>query len=504
MSLTGRFSALFLAALGVVLVAFSTALYVSARVYLGRQVEDRLGAALAVLAAAAEVHVDGIEWEPQERILPLGQEPGPERLRWMVFDERGRRIDRSRNLVDREITESWTPRAATAELPSRLLDRSGRAWRVSQRRIKPDRAPPSGSRAGINREAAEVADKSGPVHASLVLSVCAPLSPVEATLTTLAWLLIGLSVATWLLAAFVCRRVSRRALAPLLRLVSSAKGLDAADQGWCLAEAGTGDELDELGRAFNDLLSRLHVAYERQRRFGSDASHQLRTPLTVLIGQLEVALRRERTGEEYRRTLHSALGRAIQLSQIIEALLFLGRAEGEAQRPELEPVELNHWVSHHLGGRVSSGPAAEIVHRASAGPLPNILVHPPLLGQLLDNLLDNALKYGPSDAPVIVETFQSGASVVLAVEDAGPGIVPEDVTRVFEPFYRSAQARRQGTPGAGLGLALVRQIASAFDATVSVQSQAKKGCRFEVRFPVRGVMPVKRSRERIGLSQEPH
>src|SRR5205085_2047936 len=125
------------------------------------------------------------------------------------------------------------------------------------------------------------------------------------------------------------------------RMVESARGLDAGESGWSLAEAGTGDELDDLGHAFNDLLSRLRVAYERQRRFSGDASHQLRTPLTVLIGQLEVALRRERTAEEYRRVLGSALGRAAQLGRIVEALLFLARTEEDAQLPESEPVDLD-------------------------------------------------------------------------------------------------------------------------------------------------------------------
>ena len=111
MSLTGRFSALFLGALGLVLVGFSTVLYVSARIYLDRRVSDRLAAALAILAAAAEIHTDGVEWEPQERVLPLGQESGPERLRWMVFDDQGRRIDHSRNLIDAELTADWVPRA---------------------------------------------------------------------------------------------------------------------------------------------------------------------------------------------------------------------------------------------------------------------------------------------------------------------------------------------------------------------------------------------------------
>jgi signal transduction histidine kinase len=484
MSLTGRFSALFLAALGLVLVGFSAALSVSARIYLDRQLDDRLAAALAVLAAAAEIHPDGVEWEPQERVLPLGQESGADRLRWMVLDDRGRRLDHSRNLADADPTADWSPRPGTAELPDRLADRQGRAWRVSRRRIDPAAAPTSGSRAAAHREGPTDREPTEVLHPCLVLTVYAPLGPMEATLATLTWFLVALSVAIWLLAALLCRRLSRRALTPLARLVASARGLDAADPGWRLDEAGTGDELDDLGRAFNDLLSRLHVAYERQRRFGGDASHQLRTPLTVLIGQIEVALRQERSGEEYRRVLRSALGRAVQLGQIVEALLFLGRAEGDARPPEGGPLELDRWVSAQVAGRPATGHPAAIVRHAAAGDSLRVRAHPPLLGQLLDNLLDNAGKYGRSGAPVLVETLREGRVAVLAVEDSGPGITPEDIPRVFEPFYRSAEARRQGIPGAGLGLAMVQRIAVAFGGAVAVRSEPGRGCRVEVRLPI--------------------
>ncbi len=151
MSLTGRFSALLLSALGLVLFGFSTALYVSARIYLDRQISDGLSSALAVLAAAAEIHPDGVEWEPQGRILPLGQESGAERLRWMVFDDRGHRIDHSRNLADADLTSAWVPHTETAELPRRLIDLHGRPWQVSQRRIRPTATLASGSRAAARR-----------------------------------------------------------------------------------------------------------------------------------------------------------------------------------------------------------------------------------------------------------------------------------------------------------------------------------------------------------------
>lgn len=490
MTLTGRFSALFLAALGLVLVGFSTAMYVSARVYLHRQVSERLSAALAVLAAAAEVDAEGVEWEPEERVLSIGQESAADRLRWMVFDDRGRRIDQSRNLNDAELTPAWTPRPGTADLPRRVADRHGHAWRVSQRQIHPSEvhAVPGEPRRADNK------------YPFLVLTVCAPLEPMETMLAALAGLLVLLSLGLWLLSLLLCRRLSRHALAPLTRMVASAESLDASDPGWQLEEAGTRDELDQLGRSFNGLLSRLHSAFERQRRFSSDASHQLRTPLTVLIGQIEVALRRDRTEDEYRRTLRSALGQAARLGQIVEALLFLARAEGDAQLPPGEPLDLNRWLTEHLALLPESGHALPIVPHFAEGDGVWVRAHPALLGQLLDNLLDNARKYGAPGTVVRVEARRDEGEAVLAVEDSGPGIRPEDIARVFEPFYRSAEARRLGTPGVGLGLAVVQRIALACGGTVRAHSQPGKGCRIEVRLPAIAPGPEETAPARTGSS----
>jgi two-component system, OmpR family, sensor kinase len=484
MSLTGRFSALFLGALAVVLVFFSTVLYVAARIYLDRRVSERLDASLAVLSAAAEIHDDGVEWEPQERLLLLGLEPGPERLRWLVFDGLGRRIDHSRNLIDDDLTADWVPPTGAAELPSRLVDRVGRTWQIAQRRLRPGTIERSGTQTAGGREQPDPLDRSERLYSSLVLTVCAPLGPKQSTLATLASLLATLNAGTWLLAALLCRRLSRRALAPLARMVESAGELNPADPGWHLELAGTGDELDSLGRAFNDLLSRLNVAYQQQRRFSSDASHQLRTPLTILIGQIEVALRHNRSGEEYRRVLMSALGRAAQLRQIIEALLFLGRADADAQPPEAEILDLDLWVGEYLATRPASADVGEVRYRSSKGDPLSVRAHPPLLGQLLENLLDNACKYANAGSAVLVETARDRDEAVLVVADSGPGIPADELARVFEPFYRSAPGRRPGVPGVGLGLAIVHRIATAFGGNVAVRSDVGVGSRFEVRLPI--------------------
>lgn len=331
---------------------------------------------------------------------------------------------------------------------------------------------------------AKDADPPGILHTALVLTVCAPLDPMEATLSSLRWMLLGLTAGVWLIAASVGRWLCQKALEPLTRMVQSAKGLDATDAGWNLSEPGTGDELDELGRAFNELLARLRLAYERQRRFSSEASHQLRTPLTALIGQLDVGLRRERPDEEYRRVLEKAHGRAVRLGQIVEALLFLGRAEGDAGLPEAETLDLARWVAEHLTERAIGERTPDVTLDITEHESIWVRIHPPLLAQILDNLLDNARKYSPEGSPVLVEVGREAGTAILAVQDVGNGIAPEDLPRIFEPFYRSVQARLLGRPGTGLGLAVARRIAAAFGGTIDARSELGKGSRFELRLPL--------------------
>src|SRR5262249_55252998 len=158
-------------------------------------------------------------------------------------------------------------------------------------------------------------------------------------LRTVAMILAGVSIGIWLLAAAMGRRLVRRALLPVTRMAEAAGAMTAADRDQRLPIPGTGDELDALAGSFNGLLPRLHEEVERQKRFTGDASHQLRTPLAALLGQVEVALRRERPAEDYRRTLADVHEEADRLRQIVESLLFLARAESEAGRPELHPLE---------------------------------------------------------------------------------------------------------------------------------------------------------------------
>jgi signal transduction histidine kinase len=362
-------------------------------------------------------------------------------------------------------------------LPVRVSDRKGRSWRAAQVRI----APTGGGESGVDRPEDTPDGKS--YHDEIVFAAFGSLEETEAALTSLGSFLVCISIVIWLTVAFCARWLLRKTMQPLTRLVESAQALDAANPGWALAEVGTRDELDDLRRAFNDLLARLREAYDRQRRFSSEASHQLRTPVAVMIGHLEVVQRYERSGEQYRHVIRLAHKRAVELGQIVESLLFLSRP-GNSTLTQFEPLDLGRWLMNYLEDRPKQDRSRDIVVRSGeTGPL-WIEAQPNLLGQLVENLLDNACKYSLPGQPVFLETASVGPFALLVVEDSGSGIASEDLTRIFEPFIRSSSSICKGVPGVGLGLSVVARIAESFGGTVTAQSEIGRGSRFEVRLPM--------------------
>ena len=461
MTLTDRLSASFLGALALILIGFSTALYLMASATLYRSVDDRLEAALATLSVLAEDEPGGLDWERNERDLALGQDSGHDQVRWMILDDRGREVDRSKNLKEP---------AVLLEPGPRRLDRRGHPWRVAHRRLR-----------------SRLADSAGATDpkksSTLVVLTGSRVDPVERQLRNLAVALAALSATLWGLTALVGRRLCRTALAPLTRMAGAARGLGADEPGRRLPVARTGDELEDLAFAFNGLLDRWHEALERQSRFAGDASHQLRTPLTALIGQVDVALRRERPPEEYRLTLARVRDQSDRLRRIVEALLFLARADAEAGLPSLDVFDLAAWADDQLRRR-SEEDRGELLRweLPPDGPM-FVRGHRPLLAEVFDNLLDNARDHGRAGSPVTVRIARDRGWITLSVEDQGPGIAPADLPRIFEPFFRAADARRAVPRGVGLGLAVARRIVLAVGGRLDVESRSGEGSRFLMRLP---------------------
>jgi two-component system, OmpR family, sensor kinase len=456
MTLIGRVSAFFLIALALALLGAGVALFELSATYFSRRQDERLTAALDTICAAAEVHRRGIEWEPNTRNLSLGLDDAEDQVRWIVHDRDGVEVAQSPNFDGANLADA-------------------RRWRVLSRIVA---AP------GVaNSPRPMFKDGSLVLYDQLVLTAGISPLPDRAALNQLARALTGIGCVVWLGAAVGGRWLGRRALAPVRRMAAEAATMNAVDLDVRLQPAGTGDELDDLGAAFNGLLGRLEAAFERQRRFTGDAAHQLSTPLTVLLGQLEVALRRSRLAEEYRAAIEEAHAHAIRLRQIVEMLLFLARPEADAMLPATDVVDLNAWLMDHVSRWKSHPRAADLRVEVREDKVARAAVAPALLSQLLDNLLDNACKYSTAGTAVTIGLDTSAEGILLRVEDIGVGIPREDLAHIFEPFYRSPEARRLGKPGVGLGLAVARRIAEALGGMLTVESEPGRGSRFTLQLP---------------------
>lgn len=477
MTLTNRLTLFFLVALAVVLAAFSVTLYALALAHLGQQVDERGEASLDALVAAAELEPDGLEWDRGEHMLSPAT--GGEPTVWAVFDSLGQAVDGDVEHVRRlaGYASPWTDKPHSW----RTATWDGKPWRVFRRAT-------SHTRSDIRERKAQpgVARIPGDErYQTLVFVVAAPLEPMDTALRALAWGLAGVSVAVWVIAAISSRWMCRRALTPLNKMSGAVKEISTDDLGGRLPVPATRDELADLAVAFNELLARLQEAFERQRRFTGEASHQLRTPLTAMLGQMEVALRRDRDTDEYRRVLTTAVAQAGRLRQIVEALLFLARADADAQLQGLEVVDLVVWLPSHVAdawsGHLRFGDLQ--LERQENVTLP-VVAQPTLLGQAVDNLIDNAFKYSRPGSPVHVQLRNEEDWAVIAVKDEGPGIAAADASRVFDPFYRSDEVRERGTAGIGLGLAVTARIVTSLGGTVGIDAALARGSRFVIRLPI--------------------
>jgi signal transduction histidine kinase len=473
-TLTNRLTLFSLVALGIVLAAFSGTTYVLARTYLMRQLNDRATATLDTLVAAAEVEGDGLEWERRNRQILLRGDGEPPA--WAVYDEGGRRLDGS-DTPARSL-DGFVDAGVDAAQSRVNVTWDGDHWRVVRRTLRhphPDEVRTTEARKR---------------YRTLVFVTAWPVAPVHDLLRTLAWSLGIVSVALWVVAGLAGRWVCRRALAPVSRMTESVKRITAADLDERLPVPAARDELHDLAGSFNDLLARLRDSFERQQRFTGEASHQLRTPLTALIGQVEVALRRNRDEGEYRRVFTTVGGQAERLRQIVELLLFLSRADRETAIPDTRRIDLREWLPTHIRDTWSTHSRygeLQVLDKMD-GPV-WVDVQSILLGQAIDNLIDNALKYCPAGKQIKLEFRVDGADAIMQIADEGPGIPGGEADRIFEPFFRTISARTTGVAGVGLGLAVSARIVAAFAGTVRLVGRENNGCTIEIRIPLRAEIP---------------
>jgi heavy metal sensor kinase len=340
-----------------------------------------------------------------------------------------------------------------------------------------------GSRSGdpaSYRSASRDVPAGGRVY-RVVVSVS--LSPVQDTMrAALRVILVGLPLVL-ALAGIGGYLLAGRTLRPLSSMAAQARRINDSSLHTRIEIGRAAEEMETLVASFNELLSRLDQSFDGMRRFVADASHELRTPISVIRGEADVALSIERTPAEYQASLAVVLDESRRLSRLVDDLLNLARADAGRVRLQVHDFYLNELVSDCCRSAQGIAGARQLTVECRPGDDLQYRGDEDLLRRLVMNLLDNAMRYTPPGGTVSAALEPNGAAVRLRISDTGVGIAPEDAARVFERFYRAGEARSRLDGGFGLGLAIVKWIAESHHGSVECASQPGAGSTFTVTLP---------------------
>ncbi len=317
----------------------------------------------------------------------------------------------------------------------------------------------------------------------LVAIVATPTRPLHRSLGSLLEALALALIIAGGAAAFGAGQLARRSTRPLEQIAAAAHRIGGTNLHERIPEVSRDVELHGVAGVLNGMLARLEAAFAAQQRFLADASHELRSPLANLRGTLEVALRRWRPAEEYRESLTVALREAERLSRLVDEMLLLSRLDAQRFALDIRACDLSSIARGAVTAHVARGAEKGVQLKLDAQPVAmNGDAH--RLRQVLDNLLDNALRHAPAGSEVVVRIGREDGMAMLSVRDTGPGLSHEDQAHVFDRLYRADASRGRDSGGLGLGLSIVKAIVEAHRGLVSVRSDLGKGCSFFVRLPL--------------------
>jgi len=313
---------------------------------------------------------------------------------------------------------------------------------------------------------------------SAVIQVAASLAPLGRDSLDVLLRLLATGLLGTIVTALGAGWLARSSLAPVAEIAAQARTVTSRGPRPQITVHADVIELQDLIQVLNEMLGRMERALSQQRRIISDVGHELRTPITVMRGEVEVALRGTRQPEQYQAMLRSVLEEVDRLALMGEELIVLARCEAGELTPQAVACDLKDLVAQAVAEARRKHP-----HEPIEVDLAQVRVNadPRLLGMAIDQLIDNALRHTPSGTPIRLTTWEEGAHACLAVEDAGPGVPEESLSQLTEPFFRTDRARGRG--GAGLGLTVVAAIAALHRGDITPSRGSLGGLRVEVALP---------------------
>ncbi len=285
-------------------------------------------------------------------------------------------------------------------------------------------------------------------------------------------LLLGLAGGWW---------IASRAMRPIHDISATAVKISAGDLSQRISNTETESELGQLAGVLNSTFARLDAAFAQQQQFTSDAAHELRTPVSVMLTQTQSTLNRERSAPEYRETLEACQRAAQRMRRLIESLLALARLDAGQETMKRLNFDFAKTISECVAGIQPLADERAVKIQCDL-PAIECAGDSERLAQVVTNLLTNAVQYNQPGGEVRVKLETQDGVALLTVVDTGPGISAEDLPRVFERFYRADKSRSTG--GNGLGLSISKAIVEAHSGTIVAASETGTGTTFTVRLPV--------------------
>ncbi|MCF7817984.1 MAG: HAMP domain-containing protein [Kiritimatiellales bacterium] len=322
---------------------------------------------------------------------------------------------------------------------------------------------------------------NGPIRAFLILAI-----PFEESARVLSNLKVVLCISfpTVLLFLFaVSRMIAGRIISPVNTVIATADLITRENMNERIPVPPRKDELHKLSETINRLLDRLQEAVVREKQFTADASHELRNPISVIRGTLEVLIRKEREPGQYKEKIQYVIGEVDRMAELVDQLLSLARSENGLQ-PMMGPVDLKLISEHALSHFRESIAEKSISVECEFHDYDIVNADASMTGIILENLISNAIKYSFIDGIIHIQTIRTGNSTEFLITNAGRIISQSQLNNVFDRFYRADESRATSVPGTGLGLAIVRRLIDLQGFSISADSSPENGTTFRIIFPM--------------------
>ena len=271
---------------------------------------------------------------------------------------------------------------------------------------------------------------------------------------------------------------------PIENILLELKQINAKDLSARLKSNKNKDEINQLVEEVNSLLKRLESSFEKISQFSSDASHELKTPLTIIRGEIEVALRKERSNEEYKSVLNSSLNEIIIIEKTINDLLFLAKNEKDIILDNQEYIYFDEIIDESINEVKSFAKLNEIEINFILQDTIEYKGYSNLLKIALKNAIKNAIQFSHKNSQIIVKSYKKGSFFEISVQDFGIGIEKNEQIKIFEKFYRTDKSRNKNSGGTGLGMSILKKIVDIHKGKINIHSKENIGTTITISFPI--------------------